>query len=276
LFGKWSHARVDERINKNDIYFVNYDQRTVREDKMSSNKAKRIKRGTPVKRRGFKGHAFPTQPPSASIYHDAEIGSAHADKGLRAVLLEKASTALQVIINKASKNAVVEALRAPTPFDSLVTVTSSEGAVASVAAQVDDPLRAAKARAAKHLVALFSMEGGPIGVEEVSERLGISRAAVDKRRHAGTLIGISDRGRAILYPSWQFTDQGLLAGLQDVLRVLDVQDPWMRMQFFLTDDPDLGATPLDMLRRGRQSDVVAAAKRYGHQGDEGERSASAG
>jgi hypothetical protein len=30
---------------------------------------------------------------------------------------------------------------------------------------------------------------------------------------------------------------------------IGVADPWMRMQFFLRSDPDLGMTPLDARRR---------------------------
>jgi hypothetical protein len=115
---------------------------------------------------------------------------------------------------------------------------------------------------------LVKAEGGPIGVEEVVKHLAISRAAVDKRRKSGSLLGIQDGSRAVRYPSWQFAASGVLAGLPDVLGAIGVDDPWMRLQFFLSPDGDLKATPLEALRAGRIEEVVNAAAKYGRQGED--------
>jgi hypothetical protein len=151
----------------------------------------------------------------------------------------------------------------------LIHLVSSEAAAAQVAANVQDPLRAAKARAARKIAELLSAEGGPLGVEQVSRILRISRAAVDKRRKTGTLIGVADGGRAILYPGWQFTETGLLPGFEQSLKAMAIVDPWMRIQFFLSRDPDLGGRPLDALRGGRVDEVRRAAQRFGRLGEDG-------
>lgn len=233
---------------------------------------RRVKAGQGSRRKAPRASTHPGRAASsvaAALNYTPRSNDSSPERDLRAIVLEKTNAALRRVIDAAPKETLVEALRTQTPFDALIHIASSREAVAAIASQIEDPLRSAKARAAKHLLALLTAEGGPIGVEEVSERLGISRAAVDKRRNAGTLIGISDRSRAIAYPSWQFTDRGVLPGLDDALRAIGVQDPWMRMQFFLTHDPDLQARPLDALRKGRREDVAAAANRYGRQGDDG-------
>jgi len=225
---------------------------------MSPKRAKSIKPKRRHKRKGFQ-----------SLGVTRSLQFVAPDDDLRASVFEKTTVALQRIISKLPRETLLNALRTQTPVDALIDVMSSDEIVIDVALQVSDPLRAAKARAVKHLSELLSAEGGPLGVSEVCDRLGISRAAIDKRRRTGTLVGIVDRGRPVLYPAWQFTGSGLLPGLADVLRVIGVDDPWMRMQFFLTYDPDLESRPLDALREGRLADVIVVAKRYGRQGDDG-------
>jgi hypothetical protein len=155
-----------------------------------------------------------------------------------------------------------------TDVDALISVVSQNSVAIGVAARANDPLRAAKSRASAKMAALMAAEGGPWGVERVAEHLSLTRVAVDKRRKSGTLIGVTDGGRAAKYPSWQFTSTGTLPGLAESLKRIGVSDPWMRMQFFLSPDPDLRATPLDALRKGRTSEVAAAASRYGREGED--------
>jgi hypothetical protein len=192
---------------------------------------------------------------------------------LRGTVLSRVHGAVRKLVENSPERELHEALIANTAMDTLIHLVSREHAAAEVALNVDDPLRAAKARAARQMSALLSAEGGPIGVEEAAKRLRITRAAVDKRRKTGTLIGIEDGGRAVLYPNWQFTSTGLLPGLGEALRAIGVSDPWMRMQFFLRLDPDLGMRPLDALRACRLAEVARSAKHYGRQGED-EKSAS--
>jgi hypothetical protein len=154
-------------------------------------------------------------------------------------------------------------------MDALIHLVSSDAAAVEAASNVEDPLREAKARAAKKFAELLAAEGGSVGVETAAKLLRITRAAVDKRRKNGTLIGIEDGGRAILYPRWQFTETGLLPGLDDALRAMPIRDPWMRMQFFLSKAIDLGSRPLDLLRKRRLDDVIRAASRFGRFGEDG-------
>lgn len=192
-----------------------------------------------------------------------------ASDSLRGTVLKRLAPAVHRLVDVSPDQELLNALSTKTGMDALIHLVSGDAVANEVAAAVDDPLREARARAAKKMTELLSAEGGPIGVEAVAKLLGIGRAAIDKRRKTGALIGIEDRRREILYPSWQFTSTGLLPGIDDALKAMIVVDPWMRMQFFLSRDNDLGERPLDALRQGRANEVLAAANRFGRLGDDG-------
>jgi hypothetical protein len=102
---------------------------------------------------------------------------------------------------------------------------------------------------------------------EVAKLLGLSRQAVDKRRRAGRLLGLSIGRRGFLYPTWQFTESGVLPGLEEVLEDLSDHDSWMQLVFMLTPDAWLDEeTPLAELRRGNLDRVRIAAQMLGEHG----------
>ena len=222
----------------------------------------------PTPRKGAR--ARHSTPPGIEGGGRGAAGYARLDEkdALQTAVLARVDEGLQQIVTSATREHLYAALSTKSPIDALIYMVSRDSAVAQAVTAVEDPLRAAKARSAERMAALLTAEGGPLGVEAVASRLRITRAAVDKRRRAGTLIGLDDGGRAVIYPGWQFTETGSLSGLEDVLRHLTVHDPWMRLEFFLSPDPDLGTRPLDALRSGRREAVIAAARRYGRQGDD--------
>jgi hypothetical protein len=66
-----------------------------------------------------------------------------------------------------------------------------------------------------------------------------------------------------VFPSWQFTDHGLLPGLEDVLRSLTAPGPWSRVLFLQSGDPYLdGQTPLELIHRGEIESVRRLAAAY--------------
>jgi hypothetical protein len=234
------------------MYFVNYGVKMKR-------KTKRLKAVAKRPRTGLQGAA-----------HSWVGNERLVDTGtLRGSVLQRVAPAVRELVNVSRDDQLLEALSTNTAMDALIHLVTRDSAAAQVASKVHDPLREARARAAKKMADLLSAEGGPIGVEDVVNILRISRAAVDKRRKAGTLIGIDDGGRAVLYPGWQFTGTGLLPGLDDVLRAMTVSDPWMRLQFFMGHDADLDARPLDLLRAGKIREAIGAAGRFGRFGDDG-------
>lgn len=196
------------------------------------------------------------------------VNQASGVADLKSALRVRLSTAIESLVEVTPSESAFKFLSERTDVDALIGFVSQNSVAVSSAALAEDPLRAAKSRAAAKMATLMAAGGGPWGVERVAEHLGVSRAAVDKRRRTQGLIGIIDGARAVKYPSWQFTSTGTIPGLEDVLRKMAVQDPWMRIQFFLTPDVDLEATPLEALKRGRIEAVIEAAERYGREGED--------
>jgi hypothetical protein len=201
---------------------------------------------------------------SSSLFETAVASQADIQKAVLVRIERGLKDAIRVVQPKH----LLELLATQTPLEALVHLVNRNAVIVEMAKTYEDPLREARARAPKQMAKLLASEGGPLGVQDVADRLRITRAGVDKRRKQGKLIGIDDGGRAVVYPGWQFTATGTLPGLEAVLSKLRVTDPWMRIQFFLTPDPDLDGRPLDALRAKKQAQVEAAARRYGSFGDE--------
>lgn len=131
----------------------------------------------------------------------------------------------------------------------------------------NDPLEGARLRGIAARERLLKAEGGPLTVSQVEKMLSISRQAIHKRCSKRKLIALSTSKRGYLFPKWQFTEKGILLGLEEVLAELDEDDPWMQVSFMLNPNIWLdGASPLEMLRQGRIEDVTIAARASGEQG----------
>ncbi|MGH3449305.1 MAG: DNA-binding protein [Haloechinothrix sp.] len=90
-----------------------------------------------------------------------------------------------------------------------------------------------------------------LSVTEAAQLLGVDASRVRHRLAAGQLAGWKDQGWRL--PAWQFTLDGVLPGLDIVLRVLpDDQPPLVVAAFMNTPQPDLvihgqAATPRQWL-----------------------------
>ncbi len=127
-----------------------------------------------------------------------------------------------------------------------------------------DPLTSARLRGQQVKIQLLYQEDNPLSSEQVGALLHITCQAVDKRRNRGKMLGLSLGRRGYLYPSWQFKDGELLAGLDRVLTALKEYDAWTKLMFFKTGDVRLeGKTPLQCLQAGEIEAVIRAAECYG-------------
>lgn len=131
----------------------------------------------------------------------------------------------------------------------------------------EDPLEGARLRGLAARERLIKAEGGSLSVSQVEKMLGISRQAIHKRCSKGKLIALSTSKRGYLFPKWQFTEEGILPGLEEVIAELDEDDPWMQASFMLNPNIWLdGVSPLEMLRQGKIKEVIMAARASGEQG----------
>lgn len=130
------------------------------------------------------------------------------------------------------------------------------------ASKMDSCLAAALARGKIVKERLAADEGGSISSMEVARLLGIARTTVLRRWHAHRLVAWK-RERAVRFPLWQFEGTKLLRGIEEILKTFQSNDQWRVITYFLSKRLSLGGRrPLDLLREGKATEVVAHAKAY--------------
>lgn len=106
---------------------------------------------------------------------------------------------------------------------------------------------------------------GAVKTSAVARLLGRSRQAIHDRVHANSLLAINDCGE-LRFPLWQFdpaAKQGVVPGLPDVLRALDVS-PLSKARWLIRPNRALeGRAPLDALKAGERERVVSEAHGVG-------------
>src|SRR5262249_34779059 len=109
--------------------------------------------------------------------------------------------------------------------------------------------------------------GGSFTLQHVQKLLGISRQAIDKKVQDDALVAIPGPHGRRRYPVVQFTKDGTVPGLRNVLKSLPSANGWFRLNFLVTPDAHLGGRrPVDFLKEGKIEPVVTAAKAVGVQG----------
>jgi hypothetical protein len=130
-----------------------------------------------------------------------------------------------------------------------------------------EPLAPAFLRGIEAKRRLLEENGGVLTSEQVAEKIGISRQAVERRRQTGKLVAVSTGRHGNLYPVWQFERSGVLDGLPAVLAQLSGHDEWSQVVFFVGRNPRLNdRTPIEMLKAGKLKEVLDAAAMYGEHG----------
>jgi hypothetical protein len=103
-------------------------------------------------------------------------------------------------------------------------------------------------------------------LRQVASALGITRQAVDKRRSRRALLAVSNGSGEYIYPACQFTQEGVIFGLEDVLRAFQIRSPWTQLSALLAPAPALGRkTILEALKSGKIAKATAVAASFGEQ-----------
>jgi hypothetical protein len=169
------------------------------------------------------------------------------------------------VVSQLHDAALKAALNAPTELDTILNALERPEVAALVRDR--DPLALARLRGIEAKRRILTGDGGILSAEKVGQILTISRQAVEKRRKAGRLIGVSLGRRGFGYPAWQFSERGALPHLEAVLDALKQHDAWTKLAFFTTENlATESKKPLDLLRSGDVEKVLAAARTYGEQG----------
>ncbi len=185
-----------------------------------------------------------------------ELRTAFVRRGLRGVRKVAAQVPL---------DAVADATAEPTDVAVLVRAFAHPDVLEPL--RSDDPLAPARLRGLQERERLLQAEGGTWDAVAVASHLRLTRQAVNRRRQKGALLALDAGRRGFIYPAWQFTRQGTVAGLEHVLDALRPHDPWMQQAFVLAPNVRLdGQTPLAAMRAGRSDEVVEAASASGTHG----------
>jgi len=181
-------------------------------------------------------------------------------------IARRAARAAFTVANALSPLQLKKMLSEPHDLDILLAVIRDEAVLQSLKRQQDDPLTAPRARGVERRKAMILESGGVLSIPEAAMLLGITRQAVDKRVRSRGLLAIII-GRQAAIPAFQISQGAVLRGLSKVLRALQVDDPWTRLNFFLMRHPALAnQRPADVLGQGHIEPVVQVAAGFGSQG----------
>ena len=127
----------------------------------------------------------------------------------------------------AATKALETALSSPTDIGGDASLLS-DLAPLGVDLSAVDPLVEAMARGVAIKQELLRAAGGGLSSQQVADALGITRQGVDKRRRRRGLLAVPSGSGEYLYPACQFTSDGVIRGLEAMLRAFQVRNPWTR------------------------------------------------
>ena len=160
---------------------------------------------------------------------------------------DRATALIERVRDEASEEELAQALAQPTSVSGvLLVLTRSATAVSDF-----DATAPALLQGVLEQERLLTDAGGALSRAHVSDLLGIQPPAVDQRRRRGQLLFVETLGGHYLYPACQFTAEGTLPHLADVLGWMRVEDGWMRLDMMLSPlSPLSGRTTVEVLRSG--------------------------
>ena len=188
-----------------------------------------------------------------------------ARQALAQAFLKRSVKMLERVSSAASSEALESALSAPTDVGGLASLLS-DLAPLGVDLSAVDPFVEAMARGAAIKRELLTGGGGGLTSSQVARALSITRQAVDKRRSRRALLAVPNGSGEYVYPACQFTSDGVINGLEEVLRAFRIRSPWTLLSVLLASAPALGGkTLLEALKSGALEKAIAIAASFGEQ-----------
>ena len=188
-----------------------------------------------------------------------------ARQALAQAFLKRSVKMLERVSGSASSDALKSALSSPTDVGGVASLLS-DLAPLGVDLSAVDPFMEAMARGAAIKQELLVSGGGGLTSGQVARALGITRQAVDKRRNRRALLAVPNGSGEYVYPTCQFTSDGVITGLEEVLRAFQIQSPWTQLSVLLASAPALGdKTILEVLKSGLIEKAIAIVASFGEQ-----------
>lgn len=200
-------------------------------------------------------------PASSKAGHETEA----LRQSLAQTFLKRSVKMLERVAAVASLETLKTALASPTDIGGVASLLSDVAPLGLDLSSVD-PLAEAMARGAIVKQELLQRARGGLTSSQVANSLGISRQAVDKRRGRRALLAVPTGSGEYLYPACQFTPEGVIPGMEEVLRAFQVENPWTQLSVVLAQAPALhGKSLLEVLKSGEVVNAVAVAASFGEQ-----------
>uniref|UniRef100_Q02CL2 DNA-binding protein n=1 Tax=Solibacter usitatus (strain Ellin6076) TaxID=234267 RepID=Q02CL2_SOLUE len=203
----------------------------------------------------------------AKIHDAAPLSPAgdRAHQALQHAFLMRSVKMLERVSSSASSEALKSALSSPTDIGGVASLLS-DLAPLGVDLSAVDPFLEAMAKGAAIKQELLTKAGGGLTSSQAASALGITRQAVDKRRSRHALLAVPDGSGDYVYPACQFTKDGVIEGLDELLRAFQVHNPWTQLSVLLEPAPALrGKTIIETLKSGAVERAVAIAAAFGDQ-----------
>lgn len=178
--------------------------------------------------------------------------------------IQRYTDVLERVAQEASTEALQDALASADDVGGLAGVL--EHVAATLPPAQPDPLAGARMRAVRIRRELMDRAGGAFTTGQAAGLLGITPQAIHGRRERGNLLALRAPNGDYLYPRFQFSAQGVLPGLAEVLAAFQVDDPWTRLSVLLSPAGQLGGqTPVQALVKGAIREAIEAVAAYGEQ-----------
>ena len=188
-----------------------------------------------------------------------------AQQALAQAFLRRSVKMLERVSSSASSEALKSALSSPTDVGGVATLLS-DLAPLGVDLSAVDPFVEAMAQGAAIKQELLASGGGGLTSSQVARVLGITRQAVDKRRIRHALLAVPNGSGEYVYPACQFSADGVITGLENVLRAFKIRSPWTQLSVLLAPAPTLaGKTIVEALKSGALKRAIAVAASFGEQ-----------
>jgi hypothetical protein len=182
------------------------------------------------------------------------------------VFRRRTEALIERLAAQASDEVLAAALEAPSDVGGLARLLS-DLAPLGMRVETIDPFAEAIARSVEAKQELLREAGGGWSSTRVGTHLGVTRQAVDKRRKAGKLLALQSGRGDFLYPVCQFTEHGVLPGIDRFLAACPPSGGWTRLDLLLTPAEEIGdRAPLQALRDGDAAAAMRAAEMFGEQG----------
>jgi hypothetical protein len=184
---------------------------------------------------------------------------------LAQTFLKRSVNMLERVSSVASPEALRTALSSPTDLGGVASLLSDMAPLGLDLSAVD-PFVEAVARGAAVKRELLESAGGGLTSSQVASALGITRQAVDKRRSRRALLAVPTGSGEHLYPACQFTLEGVIPGIAEVLHAFQIQNPWTQLSALLAPAPALrGKIVLEALKDGQIKEAVGVVASLGEQ-----------